>query len=67
MSQDDRAPESSAELDVRFGHDLSLVQDHAGVDLLALKKQLQLSVEERFVNLERQLSFLEQLRGAARR
>lgn len=41
--------------DVRFGHDLSQVQDESGVDLLQLKKQLELSVEERFVNLEKQL------------
>jgi Tfp pilus assembly protein PilO len=53
--------------DVRFGHDLAQVQDHAGVDLLALKKQLELSVEERFSNLERQLSFIEELRGSAAR
>ncbi len=55
------------ETDVRFGHDLTQVQDESGVDLLQLKKQLQLSVEERFVNLEKQIEFVRELRGAARR
>jgi hypothetical protein len=67
MSQHEKDPEWGVPRDVRFGHDLSEVQDHAGVDLLALKKQLALSVEERFANLEQQLSFLLELRGAARR
>lgn len=55
------------ESDVRFGHDLTQVQDEAGVDLLLLKKQLSLSVEERLLNLERQLEFVLQLQGAAKR
>lgn len=50
---------------MRFGHDLSQVQDESGVDLLQLKKQLELSVEERFTNLENQLKFVSELRGSA--
>lgn len=56
---------SRAEKDVRFGHDLNQVQDESGVDLLQLRKQLELSVEERFTNLENQLKFMSELRGAA--
>lgn len=56
---------SSQTEDVRFGHDLSQVQDESGVDLLQLKKQLELSVEERFLNLEKQLEFLRELQGSA--
>lgn len=58
---------SGAETDVRFGHDLKQVQDESGVDLLQLKKQLQLSVEERFANLETQLRFVRELQGSASR
>lgn len=58
---------SKAETDVRFGHDLKQVQDESGVDLLQLKKQLDLSVEERFRNLESQLRFMRELRGSAHR
>lgn len=58
---------SKAEKDVRFGHDLKQVQDESGVDLLQLKKQLELSVEERFVNLENQLEFMRELQGSAGR
>ncbi len=53
--------------DVRYGHDLDRVQDEAGVDLLLLKKQLQLSVEERLLNLEKQLASARELLGSARR
>ncbi|MEN9577045.1 MAG: hypothetical protein RJA70_54 [Pseudomonadota bacterium] len=42
----------TAEVDVRFGHDLAQVQDETGVDVLQLNKQLKLSVEERLLNLE---------------
>ena len=58
---------SEAETDVRFGHDLTQVQDESGVDLLQLKKQLQLTPEQRLLNLEQQLEFLRELRGAAER
>ena len=57
----------SPETDVRFGHDLKEVQDEAGVDVLQLKKQLGLSVEERFRNLENQLKFMRELQGSAKR
>ena len=50
--------------DVRYGHDLSEVQDENGVDLLLLKRQLSLSVEERLLRLERQLEFARELRDA---
>jgi hypothetical protein len=53
--------------DIRFGHNLAEVQDASGVDLLLLKKQLELSVEERFSNLERQLTFVHELLGSAYR
>lgn len=58
---------SSAETDVRFGHDLTQVQDESGVDLLQLKKQLQLTPEQRLLNLERQIEFMRELRSAAER
>ena len=51
--------------DVRYGHDLQQVQDETGVDLLALKKQLELSVEERFLRLGEHMAFVRELRGAA--
>ena len=53
--------------DVRFGHDLAVVQDAAGVDRLLLERQLELSVEQRLLNLEQQVSFLRELRGSAKR
>ena len=53
--------------DPRFGRDPGAIQNADGVDLLSLREQLSLSVEERFVRLERQLSFLLELRGAAKR
>lgn len=56
---------SSEATDVRVGHDLEQVQDESGVDLLQLKKQLELSVEERFTNLENQLKFVRELQGSA--
>jgi hypothetical protein len=55
------------ERDNRFGHNLAEVQDASGVDLLSLKKQLGLPLEERFTNLEKQLSFLHELQGSAQR
>ncbi len=58
---------SEAETDVRFGHDLTQVQDESGVDLLQLKKQLQLTPEQRLLNLEQQIEFMRELRGAAER
>jgi len=58
---------SRTETDVRFGHDLKQVQDESGVDLLQLKKQLKLSVEERFNNLSNQLEFVRELQGSAKR
>ena len=53
--------------DPRYGHDLGAVQNADGVDLLLLREQLSLSVEERFRRLERQLEFLLELKGAANR
>lgn len=58
---------SEDESDVRFGHDLRRVQDASGVDLLLLKKQLELSVEQRLLNLEEHLKFVNELKGSARR
>ena len=58
---------SSGAEDPRYGHDLQQVQDANGVDLLLLKRQLELSVEERLLNLERHLEFVQELQGAARR
>lgn len=56
---------TSQERDVRFGHDVNAIQDEAGVDLLQLRAQLALSVEERFLRLEAQLEFLQELQGSA--
>jgi hypothetical protein len=53
--------------DLRYGHDLSVVQNAEGVDLLLLREQLSIPVEERFRRLERQLEFLLELKGAANR
>lgn len=54
--------------DVRFGHDVkNHVQDAHGVDILQLREQLKLSVEERFRRLQQHAEFVERLRGAARR
>jgi hypothetical protein len=53
------------EHDIRFGHDLEDVQDENGVDLLLLKRQLALSVEERFRRLEQHAEFVAELRDAA--
>ena len=58
---------TESERDVRFGALPRDVQDESGVDLLQLKKQLKLSVEERLLNLERQIEFARELRGSARR
>lgn len=55
------------ENDARYGADLSQIQDEAGVDLLLLRAQLKLSVEERLLNLEKQQRFVAELRGAANR
>ena len=55
------------ETDVRFGHDLTQVQDDNGVDLIQLRKQLELSVEERLLNLEKQQEFALELQGSANR
>ena len=52
--------------DPRYGHGLSQVQDEAGVDLLLLKRQLELSVEERLLRLEQQIEFARELQGAPR-
>jgi hypothetical protein len=54
-------------LDVRFGHDLKEVQNESGVDLLLHRQQRALTVEQRFLNLEKQLEFLEELRKSASR
>jgi hypothetical protein len=53
--------------DPRYGHDLSAVQNAEGVDLLLLREQLSIPIEERFRRLERQLEFLLELKGAANR
>jgi hypothetical protein len=49
---------SDAPRDVRFGHDLAQVQDENGVDLLLLKRQLELTVEERLLRLEQHQQFV---------
>lgn len=49
-------------IDVRFGHDLSEIQDENGVDLSLLKSNLALSVEERFRALEDFVRFAESIR-----
>lgn len=48
--------------DVRFGHDLSRVQDENGVDLLLLEQNLALSVEERLLVLEDFIRFADEVR-----
>jgi hypothetical protein len=53
--------------DPRYGHDLNAVQNAEGVDLLLLREQLSIPIEERFRRLERQLDFLLELKGAANR
>lgn len=58
---------SRPEKDVRYGADLSQIQDESGVDLLLLRSQLKLTVEERLLNLERQQRFVAELQGAAKR
>lgn len=51
--------------DPRFGQPFGTVQDESGVDLLLLKQQLALSVEERFLRLEQHQAFVSELQGAA--
>lgn len=48
-------------LDIRFGHDLGQVQDENGVDLLQLRANLELTVEQRLLGLENYLRFVEAL------
>lgn len=50
--------------DVRFGHDLSRVQDDQGVDLALLRANLAMTVEERLRELEERVRFVESLRRA---
>ncbi len=55
------------EKDARYGADLSQVQDESGVDLLLLRAQLKLTVEERLLNLEEQQRFVAEIQGTAKR
>jgi hypothetical protein len=50
--------------DVRFGHDLTRVQDESGVDLLLLEQLSALSVEERLLALEDFVRFSSEVRPA---
>lgn len=43
--------------DLRFGHDLSQIQDENGVDLALLRANLALTVEERLLALEEMIRF----------
>ena len=52
--------------DVRFGHDLSLVQNDQGVDLALLRANLAMTVEERLRELEERVRFVESLRRVER-
>ncbi len=58
---------SPDEVDVRFGHDLSQVQDANGVDLLLLEEHLKLTVEERLERLEQRVRQIAELRAGMRR
>lgn len=55
------------DVDVRFGHDLSRVQDANGVDLLLLEHHLRLTVEQRLESLEQRVSQVAELRAGLRR
>jgi hypothetical protein len=44
--------DDAATRDVRFGHDLTLVQDENGVDLTLLRANLALTVEQRLLALQ---------------
>ena len=48
--------------DIRFGHDLSQLQDQNGVDLSLLRANAQLSVEARLLALEAMLRFADNVR-----
>lgn len=43
--------------DLRFGHDLSQIQDENGVDLALLRENLTRTVEERLLALEEMIHF----------
>ena len=52
--------------DLRFGHDLSQIQDENGVDLALLRANLALTVEERLLALEEMIRFAESVRRVER-
>jgi len=52
--------------DLRFGHDLSQIQDENGVDLALLRANLALTVEERLLALEQMIRFAESVRRVER-
>ncbi|MDZ4697491.1 MAG: hypothetical protein SGI86_20310 [Deltaproteobacteria bacterium] len=53
--------------DVRFGHDLSTVQDENGVDVLLLQQHMRLSVEQRLRSLEDRFRQIAVFRAGLRR
>ena len=48
--------------DLRFGHDLSQIQDENGVDLALLRENLTRTVEERLLALEEMSHFAESVK-----
>lgn len=61
MSEADDDGLRNSERDIRFGHDLRHVQDENGVDLLLIKQNLKLSVEERLLALEDFVRFADEV------
>jgi hypothetical protein len=52
--------------DLRFGHDLSQIQDENGVDLALLRANLALTVEQRLLALEEMIRFAKSVRRVDR-
>lgn len=53
--------------DIRFGHDLSEIQNADGVDLALIRANLRLSVEERLLALEAQIRLADELDAARKK
>ena len=53
--------------DIRFGHDLSEIQNADGVDLALIRANLRLSVEERLLALEAQIRLADALDAARKK
>lgn len=53
--------------DIRFGHDLTKIQNADGVDLALIRANLRLSVEERLLALEAQIRLADALDAARKK